>query len=160
MNVTYYDDHRYWWSKWGVPNKWVHSPLCTKCMDNKDLSWSVEKKEWVSVVKSPEDQIAELKSSIAEAEKVIKDLQKKVRFGIEPSGGSIIKFEKQYGGKASQKYTYAALRYGNDWFLSGTGAAAARSYSWEDLKKFIGDGKSWIMTVKEQVPDGRVVQSW
>lgn len=110
------------------------------------------------VTKTPEEMIAELKASITDAEKAIKDLQKKVRFGVQPSGGSIIKFEKVFD-RGGNKYTYAAIREGVFWYLSGGSYPSKRNYTWEDLKAFIGDGKAWIMTVKEQVPDGRVGQS-
>lgn len=148
MLIKYVDGHRDFWSDYRDYCK--HSDMCTCYDQNKTPEEDI-------VAKTPEEQIAELKSAIEQANNAIVQLKKKIRFGVEPSGGSIIKFEKRYNGSLSTKYTYAALREGQTWYLTGTGSSGTKSYTWDELKKFIGDGKAWNMTVKEQIPDGRAV---
>ena len=88
---------------------------------------------------------------ISAAERKIKTLEglKRERFVVEPSGGSILKFEKRFG-SATTPYLYAAMRVGAKWYV--TGATGASSYTWEALKSFIGDSRVWVARNLEEIP--------
>lgn len=72
-------------------------------------------------------------------------LRREEKFGFQPDAGSVIQFEKQYDGPNSVKYHFAAIRFGNAWYLTTSGVYHAGPMSWEKLTEFIGDGKWWKM---------------
>lgn len=116
------------------------------------------KEEIVSYVNSSK---YETETPLEAAERLLKEAQENLlkvrqnaRFGTEPSGGSILKFEKWYtrSGGIREKYTYAALRVGQLWYLTGSDRSMHASMTWNELKKFIGDGKSWAPRNYELLP--------
>lgn len=97
--------------------------------------------------------LEELKEQTAATHRQIERLKRQARFGVEPSGGSIIKFEKKYARVGGwDTYTYAALRVGQLWYLTGSGRGVNNPMSWTELKDFIGDGKMWTPRNYEQAP--------
>lgn len=97
-------------------------------------------------------EIALLKTEVDKLNAKIKKLQFG-RFGEEPSNGAVFKIERrfeQYG----KGYTYAAVRAGGSWFLTGTRGDAVKEMSWEQLKTWAGKySRVWKMTVAEEMVD-------
>jgi hypothetical protein len=89
---------------------------------------------------------------LKEAQEELTKVKRETRFGVEPSGGSILKFEKRYNGLASQVYYFAAIRYGNRWYLTASGTYPKSPMTWEELTEFIGDGKCWKPRNMELLP--------
>lgn len=90
-------------------------------------------------------------SVITTAECKIRELEalRGERFSVEPSGGSILKFEKRFD-LSGTPYLYAAMRVGAKWYV--TGPTGPSSYTWSQLKEFVGDSKAWIARNLEEIP--------
>lgn len=112
------------------------------------------KEEIVSYVNSSK---YETETPLEAAERLLKEAQENLRkvkqnsrFGIQPSGGSILKFEKKYSGG---NYYFAALRFGQRWYLTSTSDYPHSSpMTWDELKTFIGNGKCWSPRNYELLP--------
>lgn len=116
--------------------------------DSFDILW---KDEGDMVTKN--DEINALKSQIADMERKISKLELG-RMGKEPANGTVFKIEKRYSRSSGTSYTFAAIRAGGLWYLTGTGADGTKSYTWETLKAFIGQySRVWMMTAKEELVD-------
>lgn len=101
-----------------------------------------------------ERKLKEAQDQVEAGKRVVERLKKEARFGTQPSGGSIIKFEKTYGTvRGLKRYTYAALRVGDWWYTTGTEDSHPEKFTWEQLKDYIGNGKMWIPRNYEQAPD-------
>lgn len=112
-----------------------------------DIVW---KEEGDMVTKNEE--IAKLQADIAKLTQKVEKLQLG-RMGKEPANGTVFKIEKRYQ-KTGAGYVFAAVRAGGFWYLTGTGVDGSRQYTWETLKKFIGDySRVWTMTAKEELVD-------
>ena len=103
-------------------------------------------------IQEAERKIQEAKAALAQAHENLQKAKRSTRFGVEPSGGSILKFEKRYNGLASQVYYFAAIRYGNKWYLTASGTYPKSPMTWEELTEFIGDGKCWKPRNMELLP--------
>jgi hypothetical protein len=97
-------------------------------------------------VQTAERKIAEAKAVLAKAHEDLQKAKRNTRFGVEPSNGSILKFEKRYNnfGSLSSPYYFAAIRIGGQWYITSDANPNQRRMSWEELKSYIGDGKVWI----------------
>jgi multidrug efflux pump subunit AcrA (membrane-fusion protein) len=99
-----------------------------------------------TAVQTAERKIAEAKAVLAKAHEDLQKAKRNTRFGVEPSNGSILKFEKRYNnfGSLSSPYYFAAIRIGGQWYITSDANPTQRQMSWEELKSYIGDGKVWI----------------
>lgn len=113
--------------------------------DSFDIVW---KDEGDMVTKN--DEINALKSQIADLTKKLEKVEHG-RMGKEPANGTVFKIEKRFS-SSGPKYSYAAIRADGMWYLTGTSGAGIRSYTWEGLKKFVGDySRVWAMNPKEEL---------
>lgn len=77
------------------------------------------------------------------------------RFGGEPGDGSVIKFEHEFDavGRAGETvYTYAAIRKGSRWYVSGRPLDSRGGVKWSELLEFIGEGRAWIAETWREAP--------
>ena len=115
--------------------------------DSFDISW----KDSGDMLTKTEE-IAKLR---AEAEKLNARIQKLElgRWGKEPANGSVFKIERRFERNGSG-YTYAAVRAGGLWYLTGTRGEALKAQTWEELKRWAGQySRVWTLTVKEELVD-------
>lgn len=114
--------------------------------DSFDIVW---KDEGDMVTKNEE--IKKLQDQIAIMQKQLVKLELG-RMGKEPANGSVFKIEKRFSKSGGTTYAYAAIRAGGLWYLTGTGVAGSKVYTWEQLKTFIGEySRVWVMTAKEEL---------
>lgn len=112
-----------------------------------DVHWE---KEGDMVTKNVK--IDQLKQQI-ESLKAQVELLELGRMGKEPANGSVFKIEKRYQ-KYSAGYTFAAIKADGFWYLTGTGNDGTKRYTWEELKKFIGNySRVWEMTSRKELVD-------
>ncbi len=110
-----------------------------------DIAW---KDEGDMVTKT--DEINALKSQIADLTKKLEKVEHG-RMGKEPANGTVFKIEKRFS-SGGPKYSYAAIRADGMWYLTGTTGAGIRDYTWEGLKKFVGEySRVWVMNPKEEL---------
>jgi hypothetical protein len=98
------------------------------------------------------EEIAKLK---AEAVKLAAKIEKLElgRWGKEPANGSVFKIERRYE-RFGTGYTFAAVKAGGLWYITGTKAESNRSYNWEELKTWAGKySRVWAMTAREELVD-------
>lgn len=75
------------------------------------------------------------------------------RWGKEPANGSVFKIERRFEARGAG-YTYAAVRAGGLWYITGTRGDAMKQYTWEELKAWAGKySRVWKMTVVEELVD-------
>ncbi len=104
-------------------------------------------------IQEAERKIQEAKSALVQAHEELQKAKRKTRFGVEPSNGSILKFEKKYNRNDSKSYYFAAIRVGGLWYLTSSSAYITSSpMSWAQLKTFIGDSKVWVPRNYDQMP--------
>lgn len=81
------------------------------------------------------------------------------RFETEPESGTVIRFSKQFGN--GRKYSYAALRVGRFWYITGnmnlirgsiSNVRSNGAVTFEALIEFIGDSKAWVSSGWTEVP--------
>lgn len=73
------------------------------------------------------------------------------RFPSEPPDGSIVKWTGVHGsGRNRQEYTYAALRIGDTWYITGTQGRA--TLSWGEVRESIGTKPCWLATEFAEIP--------
>ncbi len=96
-------------------------------------------------VQTAERKIAEAKAVLALAHEELQKAKRNTRFGIEPSNGSILKFEqKKFGAYGGLKtYYYGAIRANDLWYITGSDRNQHSAMTWKELQSFIGDGKVW-----------------
>lgn len=111
-----------------------------------------EKREKEKALATKNVEIAKIQAEISKLQKQLEVVQHG-RMGKEPQNGSVFKIEKRFeaGGKG---YAYAAIKADGKWYLTGTGFAGNRVYTWDELKDFIGKySRVWAMTVREELVD-------
>lgn len=129
---------------------------CGAVYDNRDDTVSYvnsSRYESETPIQEAERKIQEAKDALAQAHEELQKAKRSTRFGVEPSNGSILKFEKKYDRYDSKAYYYAAIRAADKWYLTSTNGYATDSpMTWDELKKFIGDGKCWKPRNMELLP--------
>jgi hypothetical protein len=98
------------------------------------------------------EEIAKLK---AEAVKLAAKIEKLElgRWGKEPANGSVYKIERRFERNGSG-YTYAAVKAGGFWYLTGTRSEALKALTWDELKTWAGKySRVWAMTAREELVD-------
>lgn len=111
-----------------------------------------EKREKEKALATKNVEIAKIQAEISKLQKQLEVVQHG-RMGKEPQNGSVFKIEKRFeaGGKG---YAYAAIKADGNWYLTGTGFAGNKIYTWDQLKDFIGKySRVWVMTVREELVD-------
>jgi len=115
--------------------------------DSFDIVW---KEEGDMITKNEE--IAKLQAEIAKLNAKVTKIQHG-RWGVEPANGSVFKIERRYE-RNGTGYTFAAVKAGGLWYLTGTKSESAHSYTWEELKAWAGKySRVWKMTVAEELVD-------
>lgn len=101
--------------------------------------------ETETAVQTAERVLREAEKALAEAKANEKQAKQRMRFGLQPSNGAVIKFQKQYdhGGKL---YDFVALRTNGAWYLTQSNGFTKSPMLWQELKDFIGDGAAWTFT--------------
>jgi hypothetical protein len=98
-----------------------------------------------TAVQTAERKIAEAKAVLAKAHEDLQKAKRNTRFGIQPSNGSILKFEKKFGAYGGPKtYYYGAIRANDLWYITGSDRYQHSPMTWKGLQEFIGDGKVWV----------------
>lgn len=94
--------------------------------------------------------LSEAKRRLAAAQAELRDAERRTRrrFGSEPDVGTVLTFQKRFGGAKS--YWYAAIRTPVGWYLTGN---QVESMDWRALCDFIGDGRCAVATEWEKLPD-------
>lgn len=115
--------------------------------DSFDISW---KDSGDMLTKSEE--IAKLRAEAVKLNARIEKLELG-RWGKEPANGSVFKIERRFE-RNGAGYTYAAVRAGGSWYLTGTRGDAVKAMTWDELKRWAGQySRVWTMTVKEELVD-------
>lgn len=110
---------------------------------------NVKEEEWAM---NKDQEIKLLKEQIGQLQKRAEKLEFG-KWGKEPANGAVFKIEKKFS-SLGEKYVYAAIKAGGVWYLTGTGSAAGKTYTWEALKSFAGSyARVWKMTVAEELLD-------
>lgn len=98
------------------------------------------------------EQIAELKAQIAQLNKKL-ELVEYGRWGKEPANGAVFKIDKRFDANRTG-YIYAAVKAQGVWYLTGTGFAGSRTYTWKELQEWAGKySRVWVMTAREELVD-------
>jgi hypothetical protein len=71
------------------------------------------------------------------------------RFGNDDfEEGAVITFDKQFHGPDSKTWTYAGVKVGNLWYLTGSGRHP-NCFSWDDLVRFLSEGVGKVYLCKD-----------
>jgi hypothetical protein len=125
---------------------WSQDELKALC---KSYNLQIFEEDWMM---TKEEELKLLKEQMGALNKKIEKLEHG-KWGKEPANGGMFKIEKTFYAGGS-KYKYLALKEAGLWHLSGSGADAKKTYSWEQLKTFAGSrARVWRLTVAEELLD-------
>lgn len=125
--------------------------MCRQCRDSR--FYNKQEEERVNVINAQTAEVLEFQAErlLARAAEVRRKYE---RFGEDDfPDGAVIIFDKvfhEYMGKAiapSKPYHYAALKFNNLW--STTGPRSPKSYTWDELIRWMGEGVEEIYYVTE-----------
>lgn len=60
------------------------------------------------------------------------------------SNGTVLKFKKQFEGRGSVKYNYAAIKVNGLWYTTGHNLRTPKGITWEELIDWMGEGVNQI----------------